>query len=555
MSEILFQYKKVDPTSWAYLSSLLMVALFFKFNRFWSVRNLDLLLLIWLAPGLLMVNSGLRRVHQLEREEAVAVATPQATTASTATPSSDSAPAVEASPASSEGDAARPATEAATTTPPPTATAQATPTDKEAGNKGDAPAGSPLATAADLESNLAKTKIPTSALHSELVRFREISLFGFLWLFIGLVFLLIRLLFDPTMTRRPLLEPNLSPGGLLFLGFWLFAFHVANILHGDVTADERQGAKSAAAMVSSSASDLAKSRPDNLQRFGPGYYFLHMLPSIPTSISLPANDMAEQERAFVVVAKTMAILSNLGIVIGLILIGYWHFENIRMGIGTATLYLMLPYTAQLTGCVEHALPAALLIWAVVLYRRPMLAGLFIGLAMGTVYYPFFLLPLWVSFYWQRGVMRFVGGVGLSLVAMALSLLAGASENTTFWELLQSMFGLWLPRREGLQGVWNLGWDPIFRLPVLAAFVALTSSMAIWPAQKNLGTLLSCSAAIMVAAQFWHGNDGGLFMAWFLPLTLLAMFRPNLEDRVALSVLGEGWFSRRRARLFPMNRAA
>ncbi len=547
MSEILFQYKKVDPTSWAYLSSLLMVALFFKFNRFWSVRNLDLLLLIWLAPGLLMVNSGLRRVHQLEREEAVAVAASKQEAAAKSALASSTA-ASEAAKEASSGEAAPKQDQ------PPSELA-ASPAIATATKEKETPAGSPLPTAADLESNLSKAKIPATARPSELTKFRDIALFGFLWLFVGLGFLLIRLLFDPTMTRRPLLEPNLSPGGLLFLGFWLFAFHVANILHSDVTADERQGAKSAAAMVSNRASDLAKSRPDNLQRFGPGYYFLHMLPSIPTSISLPANDLEEQERSFVVVAKTMAILSNLAIVVGLILIGYWHFENIRMGIGTATLYLMLPYTAQLTGCVEHALPAALLIWAVVLYRRPMMAGLFIGLAMGTVYYPFFLLPLWVSFYWQRGVMRFVGGVGLSLVAMALSLLAGASENATFWELLQSMFGLWLPRRDGLQGVWNLGWDPIFRLPVLAAFVALTSSMAIWPAQKNLGTLLSCSAAIMVASQFWHGNDGGLFMAWFLPLTLLAMFRPNLEDRVALSVLGEGWFSRRRARLVPMNRAA
>src|SRR6476620_1052167 len=58
MSEILFHYQKVNPTTWVYLSSLLMVGLFFQFNRFWSVRNLDLVLLILLAPGLLMVNEA-----------------------------------------------------------------------------------------------------------------------------------------------------------------------------------------------------------------------------------------------------------------------------------------------------------------------------------------------------------------------------------------------------------------------------------------------------------------------------------------------------------------
>src|SRR5512139_2716815 len=65
MSEFLFQYEKVDPVSWAYLASLLLVGLFFKFNRFWSVRNLDLVLLILLAPGLLMVHEGQRQERQV----------------------------------------------------------------------------------------------------------------------------------------------------------------------------------------------------------------------------------------------------------------------------------------------------------------------------------------------------------------------------------------------------------------------------------------------------------------------------------------------------------
>src|SRR5437762_364310 len=68
MSEFLFQYEKVNPISWAYLSSLLMIGLFFKFNRFWSVRNLDLILLILLAPGLLVVQAGLRELRQLKQD-------------------------------------------------------------------------------------------------------------------------------------------------------------------------------------------------------------------------------------------------------------------------------------------------------------------------------------------------------------------------------------------------------------------------------------------------------------------------------------------------------
>ena len=60
MSEILVDYHRIHLTTWGYLSSLLLIGLFFKFNRFWSVRNLDLVFLILLAPGLLLVQVGYR---------------------------------------------------------------------------------------------------------------------------------------------------------------------------------------------------------------------------------------------------------------------------------------------------------------------------------------------------------------------------------------------------------------------------------------------------------------------------------------------------------------
>src|SRR5690606_3978443 len=110
-----------------------------------------------------------------------------------------------------------------------------------------------------------------------------------------------------------------------------------------------------------------------------------------------------------------------------------------------------------------------------------------------------------------------------------------------------MFGLWTPRTDNVGGLWQYA-APVFRIPVLAAFGAMCGSLAIWPAQKNLGTLMSCSAAVMIGTQFWHPDVGGLCMGWYLPLLLLTIFRPNLEDRVALSVLGEGWFPTRKTRL-------
>src|SRR5262249_57725156 len=110
MHEVLVQCEPVNPTTWAYLSSLLMLAVYFKFKRILSIRNLDLIGLIALAPALLMVQYG--RVHTIPNIE-----------------------------------------------------------------------------------------------HA-----------GYIWLFAVSGLFMLRLLLDPAMVRRPLLEPNLSVGGLTFLG-------------------------------------------------------------------------------------------------------------------------------------------------------------------------------------------------------------------------------------------------------------------------------------------------------------------------------------------------
>ena len=439
MSEILFHYYRVNPTTWFYLSSLLSIALFFKFNRLWSIRNLDLGLLILFAPGLLAVEYG--------------------------------------------GFKADPAVQQA----------------------------------------------------------------GFVWLFGVTLAFMVRMLFDSVMVRRPLLEPNLSTGGLNFLGLSLLIFLMANVIWSAPQAEAVAVAEDAARMGSRDAPLDA----DQLARLGPGYPLLFLLPQISTQTLFPGSDANGDEAAlpedsrdlYETTARTMAIVSQLAIVLGTLAIGWLHFENLRLGIAAAVLYLLLPYTANMTGRVDHALPGALLLWAVVAYRRPFLAGSLIGLAIGTSYYPVFLLPLWCSFYWERGIRRFVSGVLVTLGILAIVLWLTSANAEVFVGQLRQMFGWIFPGNVSLEGFWALeGNDPVFRLPVLAAFLVMISTLAMWPAQKNLGTLMSCSAAVLLGSQFWKAHDGGLFMAWYLPVLLLVVFRPNLENRVALAMLDPNWMA-------------
>ena len=93
-----------------------------------------------------------------------------------------------------------------------------------------------------------------------------------------------------------------------------------------------------------------------------------------------------------------------------------------------------------------------------------------------------------------------------------------------------------------QGFWgDVTKEVTYRIPILAAYCGLCISLLFWPPQKNLGVLLSCSAAVLMGAQLIHPFQGGLYMAWYLPFLILTIFRPNLEDRVATTSVFESRF--------------
>ena len=87
------------------------------------------------------------------------------------------------------------------------------------------------------------------------------------------------------------------------------------------------------------------------------------------------------------------------------------------------------------------------------------------------------------------------------------------------------------------GLWEFV-PTYYRIPTIALFMVICFGLALWPSQKNLATLISCSTLVMLGVQFWMGNQGGLYMGWYLPLLILTLFRPNLEDRVASTTVIE-----------------
>lgn len=497
MNESWLAYERIQDSSWAYLSTFLILALFFKFNRFWAIRNLDLLLVILLAPGIIMVYRG-------SKLDALAQVRPAAESAIVSAAADD-----EPDAGLANGGAA--------------------------GDQERAPAVDELAPA------------PVSSLNEG----QRLQRWGYVWLFgIGSL-LLARLLIDPALLRRPLLDPNLSVGGLVFLGVSLLAFTVTDIVTTKPQGDFVSGAVSAVKLLRREATGDQETL--KLREFGPGYRMFHVFGLIPSfsrgrELMDASTEELENAAAMVIAAKTLIVMCQLAIVLGLVSIGYYLFRSLRSGLGMAVIYLMTPYTIFFSAEAMQLLPGALLVWAVALYRRPLVAGLFLGLAAGVSYYPFFLLPLWISFYWEKGARRCVAGVLIALVVSVASLLFTSPDAASFWIQIRGMFAVWLPVMDGLGGIWQLGWDANYRLPIMVGFLVLCISFAFWPLKKDLGTLIAYTAAVMVAVQFWHGwgLGGGLYMAWYLPLTLAILFRPALVDYLAINQVRDPITRRRRA---------
>jgi hypothetical protein len=334
---------------------------------------------------------------------------------------------------------------------------------------------------------------------------------------------------DLTLVRRPALGPNLNFGGLAWLGVALFVCLTAVAARRPPGTAGIVGKQSAAVLE-------AQKRAQEMVKQG-----------------TPVKDIPGVDTGFLVEC-TSAMICHLAIAIGLTLIGWRHFQDVQAGMAMATFYLLLPYTAYLVDQVHLVLPAAFLVWAVFAYRKPTIAGLLLGLATGTGYFPALLFPAWLSFYWRRGSARFSGAF---LLAVGLCVLPPAIIMWLDGNLTQSIQSIltqsdWQPWKTKVvsEGFWkDMHWAWAYRMPVFIAYLALVVTTLFWPRPKNLAHLIALSAAVVLGIQFWYADQGGVYVLWYLPFLLLLVFRPNLADRVPAPIVSENdWLARSRRAL-------
>ncbi|MBQ9371333.1 MAG: hypothetical protein IJU03_04000 [Thermoguttaceae bacterium] len=229
------------------------------------------------------------------------------------------------------------------------------------------------------------------------------------------------------------------------------------------------------------------------------------------------------------------VVLQLGVVFTIVMIGGAHFGSIQTGFAAALLYLLLPYINQFSARLDHIAPALAILLAVLYYRRPVISGIAMGIASSLVFYPFFLMPLWLGYYWRKGAARFALGASGSVLTMAALLLILIEPSDSYADALACFFGRNSLFLSEAQGLWEY-LPRFYRIPIISLFGVFCFGYALWIPRKNLAALISCTAALMLATQFWMGRQGGIYMAWYLPLVVLTVFRPNLADRTAVTTV-------------------
>jgi hypothetical protein len=264
--------------------------------------------------------------------------------------------------------------------------------------------------------------------------------------------------------------------------------------------------------------------------YGPANYYAY----VPFEAAFPWSGEWDDLPA----ARAAAIFFDLATVAGLFVLGGRLRPGPRgrdLGVIMAFAWTAYPYTTYaLQSNSNDALVGALLVWALVLFARPVARGGLLALAAMAKFAPLALAPLFVA--GQRGLLepgegsprlasarlRPVAGFAVAFVAVAVLMLAYPAIDAglaTFWERTvesqldrTSPFSIW-GQEESLEWLQTL----------LKAFaIGLAVIVAFLPRRRSLPQLAALGAAVLIAVQLTAEHWFYLYIPWFLPLLLAAL---------------------------------
>ena len=193
--------------------------------------------------------------------------------------------------------------------------------------------------------------------------------------------------------------------------------------------------------------------------------------------------------------------------------------------------------------ISHIAPAAVTLVAFAFLSRPLAAGLVLAAGAGAGFYPAFMAPAWLGYYWNQERDRwqflagFVGGMlAIGIPVLLLSRPAGGRGliGTILWDTFghhtdpngygRSPFSFW-GQQEGLRGwlMHPLVGESGFTTPVFLAFLGLVVA-GFWIARRRTPQQLALlTAAIAIAASIIKIHSTGTYVEWGYPFLLLGFF--------------------------------
>jgi len=364
-----------------------------------------------------------------------------------------------------------------------------------------------------------------------------------------------RMIFEVFRKRYPGRAANMSSGAFVFLLVLAFTYHLLFIRsHGvdDAGVWSTFGAQHVIRHGTLPYGHFSESHGDS---YGPVLYLIQIpfVAAIPPTYSRDGETFPLRPNAFdegvpyenmhFTAAKVSAMLFDALALLGLILIG-WRMGNVSVGLAAAVVYAFSPYVIGMgTGglsWISHVFPTAVTIFALFWIRRPIVSGLLLAAGAWSLYYPAFLLPLWMGFHWGRWrqMAWFVGTVGFFSLLMVGLLIwpmdAGAERlgaipkirlflnSSVSYQSWPSRFGFWA-QYPALQFL-----EPAVRM----AYVGFCLAVFVLPRRKRVCDLVALSAAVIIGTQLWRPHAGGLYITWYMPFLILAYFSGSELEALA-----------------------
>lgn len=291
--------------------------------------------------------------------------------------------------------------------------------------------------------------------------------------------------------------------------------------------------------------------------YGPVLYAAHipfqlLLAPSPVNPESPPRPLIEQGQPYFL----PPLLATKLCTIAFHLVGVWalfvaarRLAGSRVGWALVALYCSSAFVLGVGGAVysiggitftSHIAPAAITLVAFALLDAPAWSGAALAAAIGALFYPIFMVPAWLGYYWGRRdhLKRFlVGFVLASAVIGGSVLLQSRAANgrsrvgTILYDTIghqespeaygSSPFGFW-GQRTGVRG-WLM--TPVvagqsMTRPVVLAFFVFAALMFPVAQRRTPAQFALIVAAVAMGAQLWKIHATATYVTWYYPFLLI-----------------------------------